>query len=462
MSFEPVGVFVLLVGVVCLIRGPRTVLFAFVLMTSLGAASVLNVAGNSLLPALVMLVFLAVSLLAQQGALARIIDAYRAPQAGFWLACVVLYGVLGAFFFPRLFADQVNILPLASAGDGRYDPIIQLQPVSSNFTNSMYMLVNLATFGLVYGVVRERGGFSYFSNALTALAALTIVFALADLGTFATGTEWLMEPIRNADYRMLFDTQVFGLKRVVGSFTEASSFAGAGLTLIGFTATMWLFGERPYLHGALSILLVVLVALSTSSSGLAGLPVVLVTIYFTAIAVSVTRKRAVSSGIVVLTPVLAAIALFGVLLIPSVRDSIAEFIDVVVLSKAGSQSGEERGSWNALAYETFLGTHGIGAGFGSTRSSSLLLALLSNVGVFGLVCYVCFLVTALLRITPGAREMMPAQVAARNACIGSLVGSLVTGTSVDQGLLFYALAAFAAAPLREAQSYPERERLSPT
>lgn len=459
MSLEPVGIFVVLVGLLCLVRGSSTVAFAFVLMTSLAAASVLNFGGNSLTPSHVFLVFLTLAVFSQRDGLSHFLEAFRPPRAGFWLACLVLYGVLGAIFLPRLLNGATTILPLASMGEG--DPTIQLQPVSSNFTNSVYMLGNLICFGLIYAVARKPRGFVTMSNVLTAFAALVVVFAAVDLATYSTGTEWLLEPIRNADYKMHVGAEVFGLKRVVGSYVEASSFAGVGLALIGFTATMWLFGEKPFLHGLLAIALIAFVVLSTSTTGLAGLPVVLVALYFTAIQISIERKQALSSGFVIVTPILVTVAVFGVLLLPGVLEVIMDFIDTVVLSKADTDSGQERGSWNAMAYQAFIDTNGVGVGFGTTRASSLLLAILSSTGVLGLLFYLGFIATGLFRVIPRAGAMAPVQIATRNACIGSLLGNLVTSTSVDQGLLFYALAAFAAVPLRELETYRDRHEYSP-
>jgi hypothetical protein len=74
------------------------------------------------------------------------------------------------------------------------------------------------------------------------------------------------------------------------------------------------------------------------------------------------------------------------------------------------------------------------------------LALLSNVGVPGSIFYLLFAGTALGR-RRGIPRTFPADVrlAARNACLGLIVGDIFAGPTVDAGLLFYVLAGLACA-----------------
>src|SRR5713226_5318658 len=89
--------------------------------------------------------------------------------------------------------------------------------------------------------------------SLISFAAGNVLFALLDLGTYATGTQWLLDFMRNALYTLHFEEEVAGLKRIVGSFTEASVFAGSTLGALGYTGTLWLCGRRPMLTGTLAL-----------------------------------------------------------------------------------------------------------------------------------------------------------------------------------------------------------------
>lgn len=456
MSIEPIGIALLVIGLICMLRGYRATAYVFVLSTALGAAAAALIGENNLTPAHVFLGFLFLSVLFQRDAILGLIDAFRPPSAGFWLMCLVVYGLLGAFFFPRLFSGATYIIPLSGVGSYDIDPVVPLQPVSSNFTHSVYMIGNLFCFGLAYAIARKPQGFETLTRAVTALAIANVAFALLDIATYATGTASLMDFMRNTDYHMHANEEVQGLKRIVGSYVETSVFARVSLGLFGFTATMWLCGRQPYLHGILSLALLALVALSTSSTGLAGMPVMLAVLYFTAFQLSLFHQRPASSITVVFAPILAFVLLFAILLMPSVAGPIQGYIDDIVLNKLDSQSGVERSMWNAVAFENFKDTWGVGVGLGTTRSSSLLLAILSNTGVLGLIFYMMFCFKAFARSPLQSGGSAPAgHLAARNACLGFLVGDLVSSSALDQGLLFYLLAALAAAaPVRMAAPSP--------
>jgi hypothetical protein len=91
------------------------------------------------------------------------------------------------------------------------------------------------------------------------------------------------------------------------------------------------------------------------------------------------------------------------------------------------------------------------------RTSSFAVALLAGVGIPGTILYLLFATLAFVR-SRGVPRTFPSDVrlAARNACLGLMVGDLLGSPSIDQGLLFYVLAALACAE-------PERSaaRVSP-
>jgi hypothetical protein len=99
----------------------------------------------------------------------------------------------------------------------------------------------------------------------------------------------------------------------------------------------------------------------------------------------------------------------------------------------------------------FFGSYGLGVGLGTVRTSSFPVALLSNVGVPGTIFYLFFVVSAFVR-RRGIPRTFPSDVrlAARNACLGLIIGATFAGTTLEQGLMFYVLAAMACAE-------PERE-----
>jgi hypothetical protein len=220
---------------------------------------------------------------------------------------------------------------------------------------------------------------------------------------------------------------------------------------------LWLCGYRPLLTGTLAAASLVLVVFSTSSTGLAGTPPMLAILYATALVRrGINLGRPVSSAALMCAPLLIVIAILALQLDEETAKPIRDYIDTLVLSKATTASGVERASWNAFALQNFFDSYGLGVGLGTSRTSSFPIALLSNVGVPGTIFYLLFAVSAFVR-RRGTPHTFPADVrlAARNACVGLILGAVFAGPTVEQGLLFYVLAGLACAE-------PERNTGSPS
>ncbi|MDP3740467.1 MAG: hypothetical protein Q8R02_23985 [Hyphomonadaceae bacterium] len=454
MSLEPIGLATIAIGLLCLWLGQRSASIVFVATAVFGSAAAVLIGGNNIQPAHLFLAFLAATVLLRRQEIAAAIATVRLPEPGFWFACLVVYGVIAAFVLPRLLAGSTLIVPLGISQYGEVRSMVPLGPVSSNVTQSIYMVADLICLMLVVGIASTRDGLRAVTYGLLAYAVANTLFALLDLATYAVGAQRWLDFMRNAKYTLHNEEEVSGLKRIVGSFTEASSFARSTLGVLGFTATMWLCGRHVRLTGSLALASIVLLVLSTSSTAIAGLPVLVVLLYLTAWHVAVVRRRLSSWAVVVLAPVLAGVVITGILLDNNASAVIGDYIDVTVLNKLSTSSGIERSLWNTAALQNFLDTWGVGVGLGTTRSSNFFLALLSNLGVLGLIFYGLFVYTAFLR-PRGTPHTFPSDVrlAARNACFGLMIGDLLLSPVVDQGLFFYVLAGIAAAvPVRARNS----------
>ncbi|HUN98211.1 MAG TPA: hypothetical protein VMU69_18495 [Bradyrhizobium sp.] len=337
-----------------------------------------------------------------------------------------------------------------------------LGPVSSNFTQSVYLVADLICFAITASIASTPAGFETITRALLACAAANIFLAFLDIGTYATGTSWLLDFMRNAQYALHFDDEVTGMKRIVGSFTEASSFARSTLGLTAFTGTLWVCGRSPALTGPLAAISLTLVVLSTSSTGLAGAPLVLLIVYVTAAMRSGFQlSHPYRSAAVLCAPLVAIAVVLAILLNDTAAAIVRNYLDVLIFNKSTSDSGVEREMWNTFALQNFFDSYGIGVGLGTSRASSFPLALLSNVGVAGTLFYLLFIGTAFLgrRGTPmsGPSDV---RLAARNACLGLIIGDTFAAPTVEQGLFFYILVGMACAqPERAAYRPPVISRL---
>jgi hypothetical protein len=447
MSIEPIGLLTIIVGLLCLQLGYLATTATLVVATLFGAAAAILIGSANIQPAHLFLAFVAATALTRRREADGAVRAIRMPEPGFWLMCLVLYGVITGIVMPRLLAESTQIIPLGISEYANTGSTVPLGPVSSNFTQGVYLVADLFCFTMIVAIASTQAGFVAIAGALVANAAGNVLFASLDLGTYATGTPWILDFMRNAQYTLHHEEQVSGLKRIVGSFTEASSFARSTLGALGFTGTLWLCGRRPALTGALAVASLFLVVLSTSSTGLAGTPPMLLILYATALMrCGVNLSKPFSSAAVMCAPLLVVAVIVATQLDDEASKPIRDYIDLLIFSKSGSSSGVERDSWNTFALQNFFDSYGLGVGLGTVRTSSLPLALLSNVGVPGFIFYVLFVTSALGR-RRGTPRTFPTDVrlAARNACLGLILGDIFAAPAVDQGLLFYVLAGMACA-----------------
>lgn len=462
MSIAPIGLVTIVVGLLCLLMGHRAVFTALVVATLFGAAAALLIGPANIPPANLLLGFVVAAMIMHSRETADAIGSMRFPEPGFWLLCLVLYGVASAVLAPRLLGGNIPIIPLGTSDYASTGSTVPLGPVSSNFTQSVYLVADLICFAITASIASRPTGFETIARALLLCAAANIFLAFLDIGTYLTGTSWLLDFIRNAQYALHFDDEVTGMKRIVGSFTEASSFARTTLGLTAFTGTLWVCGRSPALTGPLAAISLVLVILSTSSTGLAGAPLVLLIIYVTAAMRSgFQMNHPFRSAIMLCAPLLAIAAVLAISLNDAASATISNYFDILIFDKSTSESGIERGSWNTFALQNFFDSYGIGVGLGTPRASSFPLALLSNVGVAGTLFYLLFIGTAFLG-RRGVPKSGPSDVrlAARNACLGLIIGDTFAAPTVEQGLLFYIFVGMACAlPERATYQPPVMSRL---
>jgi hypothetical protein len=439
MSIEPIGLITILLGVYCLRLGHLATATVFVVATLLGAAAAMLIGAANIQPAHLFLAFVAMSLFAKDGEKAAAISALAFPRPGFWLMCLVGVGILSAFALPRLLAGATAIIPLGVSEYADTGSAVPLGPV--------YLTADLICFTMIAAMAATPRGFEAMASAIVACAAGNVIFAILDLVTYYTGTLWVLDIIRNAQYTLHFASEVSGMKRIVGSFPEASSFGRQTLGLLSFVGTLWVYGRRPALTGTLALASLILVVFSTSSAGLAGTAPVLLILYFTALRrFGISQERPMISIILLCGPLLLVALVLYAQLDQEAAKPIKDYLDELIFSKSNTASGIERTAYNSYAFQNFLDTFGLGVGLGTVRTSSFGVALLANVGILGTILYLFFALTAFVQ-RRGVRGSFPSDVrrAARNACLGLMIGDMLGAPGIEQGLLFYVLAAVACA-----------------
>jgi hypothetical protein len=447
MTVEVIGFISLAVAFIGLFFGPWFIVTAFFLATLLGSAAafILESVGDlSISPAYFLLGLVALKLLPDKAILQQTIRAVAPGRPGFWLLLAVVYGLASAYFMPRLFAGQTWVFPVRIYLN---TVTLPLEPTTSNLTQSIYFAADFVTFALLYGYGGSLSGYKVIGNAALACVVLNLFFAVLDLVTYSTGTSELLAFIRNAKYSVMAEAEMFGFKRIIGSFVETSMFAAATLSYFAFTFRLWLLGDRPLLTGSLSFLSLVALILATSTTGYVGLVAFILLVYIET-GLRATRQPLTPQmlGFLVSGPFVALLIVIIVALNADSSRFAKTLLDTLILDKMSTASGLERSAWNYQALQNFLDTFGFGAGLGSLRASSFPIVVLASFGLVGTLIFSLFFISLLTSGPSKDRGMEEAtQQAAKSACIASLITHAVSGALIDLGVSFYAFAALACA-----------------
>ncbi|MBB6486256.1 hypothetical protein [Rhizobium lusitanum] len=442
------GLITLIVGVAILAAPVRWSFIVMALSTVFGAAAAFSLPGlggaSVLVPSLFLL-FFAIRLFAAYGE-GPFLTALVPWRPGFFLLLLTAFGLFTAVFFPRMFQGMTQTMTVQRLiGARSLIALVPLQASSNNITQSVYALGGLICFIATFAFFRRNSVPAIFVNGILIVAGVNLSFALADIVTYFTHTDFLLSFVRTANYALLTNAEKGGLKRISGTFPEASAFADFTLVLFAVVASLWLGGIRSNTTGLVSGLLLVALVLSTSATALVGLAVILPILCLQSFQAG--RQEPGTGRPVLILSILAGmpLAIFFVLIVmPDLVHNLSEFLDEMLFSKADSQSGRERFMWNAMAYQAFLDTNGFGAGLGSARASSFGLVLLSNIGIFGTLLFALFVARLLMVDTrPGPSSSRQARAVVRAAKAGLitvLISAATSGTVYDLGLMFYILA----------------------
>lgn len=465
MTVELIGVVAFILGVIGLFLEPTFIVYIFFASTLLGSAGAIiltAVGGTTIQPAHLLLGFLILRLMSSRDIRESALRAIAIGRPGFWLLVTVVYSTLSAYLMPRLFAGQTMTFAVRAQEGANY--AVPLSPTTSNLTQSIYFVGNFICFFALCGFGGSYSGRKSLAGAAFACVILNLVFVVLDLATYATNTTELLSFIRNSSYSMLAETELAGMKRIVGSFVEASAFSYWTLGYFAFVTSLWLSGVVPRLTLSLSVLSLFALLLSTSTTAYVGLAAFLL-VQYAAIGIKMLfRQIGTQMMIFVITvPFILAVVAVLICLNDSSSEYVGNLIDTLILSKMSSYSGVERSSWNSQAIQNVLDTFGFGAGNGSVRASSFPIAVISSLGIIGAVSYGLFLATIWFgQNRPTDRSLVATQTAARSACLAWLIGGTLSLPFIDLGLPFFAFAALACADPRVAQRHSREKSVNPS
>jgi hypothetical protein len=447
MTVEPIGLIALVLGLISMFLEPAFIVYIFFGSTLLGAAAALtlpSLGGATIQPAHLLLGFLTVRLLSIRDVRDGIIRAASFGSPGFWLMITAGYAVLTAFIMPRLFQGQTFVFPVRVDQEAYATP---LAPSTSNLTQSVYFLGDCVCFMVLSGLGSSDAGRKSLGQATLMCVILNLLFACLDVATFATGTTELLSFIRNANYSILSDNYVADFKRIIGSFTEASSFGYWTLGYFAFSISLWLNGINSRLTFSLSTLSFLALLSSTSTTAYVGLSAFLFFQFIFVCADAMHRPATPQQTLFMIgAPFLLLLVVILICLNDAAYNYLANLLDVIIFNKMSSGSGVERSTWNNQAIQAFLDTYGFGVGVGSVRASSFPVAVITSLGVIGAITYSLFLLGIWFGKSRAApREAHAMQLAARFACFSWVIAASSSGAFIDLGLPYFSIAAVACA-----------------
>lgn len=448
MQIVPSTFLALLAVLLLATRGTSRARAVFMALTPLGAAAAFNLpalGGASILVVDIAALTLFALVVLTPGGLARLAGTMRPGQPGFYLLLLGLFSVVAALMFPRLFEGQTEVFGVGRSDNNRGIVLVTLRPTNGNFTQLFRMLLSVCTFLALATITVRRPDPGPVLGAMALATGVHVALGWADVLSAAVGLAALLEPIRTANYAILADHRMAGIKRMIGGFPEASSFGYYTLGLFGFWLQYWVL-RRSRLAAWCLLFSALALLRSTSSSAYVAAAVFGVT--FLGLAVARGRLTAIprrSAGL--LTGSLVAAWLVGLAVFGAYQlvEPVTAFLDRALFEKLETDSGVERMSWNAQAFQNFVDTMLMGAGLGSMRASNWLLACLGSIGLIGTGIFLMFLVSlarAPARTGLGERDALIRSFKA--GMLALFLSAMLTTPTPDLGLFFFAMAGFMA------------------
>jgi hypothetical protein len=433
-------------------RRPAQLLSLVFLCAVFSAAAVVAIGGNGVTPALVpsaMFVGL-FCVAASNGA------HYPVERSALTLLTPFIVTVCGALvssiLMPRLFAGEVLVWPQKGSV---FLTMSLLVPNSGNLTQDFYLLTNaLLTVTASLFLTRDGARLGHLLNVYF-VSGLVVVFI--SLWQFAGNTFHLWFPTKfflsNPGWAEL-SNQTFGsIIRLSGPFSEPSSLGAYLSASVCAAAWVILNGARGLLPRLVFWLGLGIVLLCTSTTGYATLVLMVLFLLVRSLAVGKpTVRRRLRRWSLVFG------ALVGLLFVtvPVVAPGVATEVSLIFnssVNKQQSSSYADRTTADADSIHELEQTYGLGVGWGSNRSSSLLPGLLAAVGIWGVIGFIWFgiglAVFARRALQISENPELNLVIRGSSAAVLSMVVSaLVSGPTISSPDFYLLLAMLTAASAR--------------
>ncbi|HUS06529.1 MAG TPA: hypothetical protein VMZ52_09545 [Bryobacteraceae bacterium] len=379
----------------------------------------------------------------QSGRLEMIVRMYL-PLIGF-----TVFAVLTSVFVPLLFEGMYQAaLSMDTSG------IVPLEWGRMNVTQSVYLVV-LVVFAILVSceLTGRRDAVRHAVNAFILcgyLAALIAAYQLVSdrFGWYFPVKMLYSRPEARSLELTVRQFQVGGLtiRQISGSFSEPSTLAQFMLGAVFGAGYWWLRGGAPRRVKGLAIVSLATLLATVSSTAYVGLALSGV-LLLTYLAMSGRLRGAVVAFVVIAALAAAMLWAVGEQELAGFRTLAGNVLDLVLFAKRDSISFHVRWLVDSVALDGFVGTYGLGLGWGSTRGSSLLIHLLGNTGVIGIFFLTWFAWNIRRRLRGGVPPVTGFTVA---ALCGNLLGGALSVPDINSVTLWLLVGLAVAASLTPA------------
>lgn len=317
------------------------------------------------------------------------------------LCAFCLWSGFSAFAMPHLFAGITVEPPRLNAFPG------PLEWSLSNLAQASYLTLNVAFVLYALQVIRTERQSETLLNAFYWSVFIAVVVGLAQSLALAMHWEFPYETFNNNPaYAQGFEEEVDYIRRINSTFVEPS-FAGSFLSAAATGLIASFLAGRRGLRWVLGILAVIVVLLqTTATTGLASVALMflILLVFFNPFKKSQKLSFSASKTWITIFAVFSLLAL-----VLYFNPDLSEALVAMTVEKMGTESFWGRLISDFFGITIFINTDTLGAGLGSSRSSSLISTLLSTVGIVGTTLFGTMLYK-IFRLFPGRQASIRLQL----------------------------------------------------
>jgi hypothetical protein len=373
-------------------------------------------------------------------------------RLAFPFVLVTFWAVASSYLMPRVFEGTVSVWPQRQAFPYVLTPLV---PNPSNINQDISLVINCAFMILAACyLTRSRVSLAPFLRAYLMSGFIVAGVSAWQFASRVAGVPFPDELFySNPGWAILTAQNIGAVPRINGPFSEPAALAGYMASIVCATGWLLLQGRRERMFKWLFAVGLMTMAISTSTTGFAVLALVSAGVIVAALVGRSTRMIAA----IVKIGLPLALAIGGMLLVasvfvPSFNQNVAAVFDATV-NKQQSSSYEDRTGADLDSLAEVFATYGLGVGWGSNRSSSLIPGLLAGLGIPGCAALIWF-AAALLRQTRAvrragcSREQLMVMDACGGALVGFLLAAVVSGPSITSTVFFFLLGLLIACSVR--------------